>query len=168
MSSPYTSSPSPGAAGNGGHFSPYAKGVAPPPLKKYTLQPPAKKPLLHKQMELGYPDIFPQRLNQDEDQLTESNVCNGFMDRPVVSNEHTCAHDMIHGRLVDDPKILADLGGFMVDVLKRKREASRITGLSTFKPPSRSTLNDTKKEQWLQDLAGGVIMLRKLARNVPH
>lgn len=53
MSSPYTSSPSPGAAGNGGHFSPYAKGVAPPPLKKYTLQPPPKKLPLHKHMELG-------------------------------------------------------------------------------------------------------------------
>ncbi|RUS29765.1 hypothetical protein BC938DRAFT_480272, partial [Jimgerdemannia flammicorona] len=208
MSSPYTSSPSPGAAGSGGYYSPYAKGVAPPPLKKYTLQPPPKKLQLHRAMELGYPDIFPQRPNQDEDQLTDSNVRNGFIDRPIVSNENTCAHDMVHGRLVDDPKILYDLGAFMVDVLKRKREASRITGCvailfhfileraeelegsplrlscfalpsihlmsprptsaNTFKPPNRATLNDVKKEQWMSELAGGVVLLRKLARNLPH
>lgn len=27
---------------------------------------------------------------------------------------------------------------------------------------------DPKREQWMQELAGGLVPLRKLARNVPH
>lgn len=32
----------------------------------------------------------------------------------------------------------------------------------------RTTLIDAKREQWMHELASGVIPLRKLARNVPH
>lgn len=39
---------------------------------------------------------------------------------------------------------------------------------SSFKPPIRTTLMDPKREQWMQELAGGLVPLRKLARNVPH
>lgn len=39
---------------------------------------------------------------------------------------------------------------------------------SSFKPPVRTTLIDSKREQWMQELAGGVIPLKQLARNVPH
>jgi hypothetical protein len=34
---------------------------------------------------LGYPDMFPQRPGQDEDVLSESNIRQGFIDRPIVS-----------------------------------------------------------------------------------
>ncbi|KAG0172714.1 RNA polymerase II mediator complex subunit [Apophysomyces sp. BC1015] len=101
--------------------------------------------------QLGYPGMFPQRPTQDEDILTESNVRNGFIDRPAVPNEHTCAHDIVYGKLQDDPRLLNELGVFMVDVLNRKRKAARITG-----------------EQWMQELANAVVPLRKLARNAPH
>lgn len=38
---------------------------------------------------LGYPGIYPQMPNQEEDILTESNVRNGFIDRPAVSVTET-------------------------------------------------------------------------------
>ncbi|KAL1916568.1 uncharacterized protein VTP21DRAFT_5759 [Calcarisporiella thermophila] len=148
-------------------YTPFRSAAA-PPLRKYSLQPPPRRLPLHQSMELGYPDIFPQKSNQEEDQLTENNVRNGFVDKKPVPNEDICAHDMIHDRLIQDNRIMSELGTFMVDVMKRKHESNRITGSSIFKPPSRATLNDQKKEQWMQDLAGGIVPLRKLARNVPH
>lgn len=38
---------------------------------------------------------------------------------------------------------------------------------STFRAPSRATLNDQKKEQWLTDLSG-TTSLRRLSKSVPH
>ncbi|ORX59031.1 hypothetical protein DM01DRAFT_1318605 [Hesseltinella vesiculosa] len=140
-----------------------------PPLKKYSLQPPPKLPPFSKSMtQLGYPGIFPQRPNQDEDILTEPVVRKGFMDKPAVPNEQTCAHDIIYSKLQEDNRLLKEMGGFMVDVLKRKRKAARISGSTSFKPPARNALLDQKKEQWIQELANGVAPLRKLAKGVPH
>ncbi|CEP10050.1 hypothetical protein [Parasitella parasitica] len=139
------------------------------PLKKYSLQPPSGILPLSKSMpSLGFPGMFPQHLGQDEDILTESNVRHGFIDRPVVSNEHTCAHDIVYGKLQDDQRLLNELGSFMVDVLQRQSRAGCITGPSSFRPPNRTTLIDSKREQWMQDLAGGIVPLKRLASNVPH
>ncbi|OAD01747.1 hypothetical protein MUCCIDRAFT_111089 [Mucor lusitanicus CBS 277.49] len=168
MASPYstnsTSSP-------GGYHSP---NITPRnnqnrPLKKYILHPPAGVMPLSKTMpSLGFPGMFPQRPGQDEDIMTESNMRHGFVDRPVVSNEHTCAHDIVYGKLQDDQRLLNELGSFMVDVLQRQSRAGCITGPSSFKPPIRTTLIDSKREQWMQELAGGIVPLKQLARNVPH
>ncbi|KAI7906421.1 uncharacterized protein BX663DRAFT_496358 [Cokeromyces recurvatus] len=164
MASPYSASSSPGY-----HFSNVPKYNQLQPLKKYTLQPPPRQLPLSKAMpSLGYPDMFPQRPGQEEDNLTESNVRHGFIDKPVVSNEHTCAHDIVYGKLQDDQRLLNELGSFMVDVLQRQNSAGSITTPSSFKPPVRTTLIDSKREQWMQDLANGIVPLRKLARNVPH
>ncbi|KAG2234880.1 hypothetical protein INT48_000543 [Thamnidium elegans] len=164
MASPYSTSSSPGY-----HSPNIPKHTQNIPLKKYTLQPPPRKPPLSKTMpSLGFPGMFPQRPGQDEDNLTESNVRHGFVDRPVVSNEHTCAHDIVYGKLQDDQRLLGELGNFMVDVLQRQSRAACITGPSSFKAPIRTTLIDSKREQWMQELAEGVVPLRKLARNVPH
>lgn len=81
MASPYSTSSSPGY-----HSPNVPKHTQNIPLKKYTLQPPPRKPPLSKTMpSLGFPGMFPQRPGQDEDSLTESNVRHGFVDRPVVS-----------------------------------------------------------------------------------
>ncbi|KAI9307637.1 hypothetical protein BJ944DRAFT_261581 [Cunninghamella echinulata] len=139
------------------------------PLKKYSLQPPAKLLPYSKSMpSLGFPGMFPQRSNQDEDILTEANMKTGFTDRSSVANDQTCAHDIIYGKLQDDQRLLNDMGSFMVDVLMRKRNAARISGPSLFKPPSRTALIESMKEQWIHELANGTVTLRKLARNVPH
>ncbi|KAI8100101.1 uncharacterized protein BX664DRAFT_290634 [Halteromyces radiatus] len=162
--SPYSTSSSPGY-----HSPNVSKSHYNPPLKKYVLQPPAKLLPYSKSMpSMGYPGMFPQRINQEEDILTESNVRSGFVDKPAVSNEQTCAHDIIFGKLQDDQRLLNEMGGFMVEVLKRKRKAARITGTPSFKPPTRTALMESKKEQWIQELANGAVPLRKLSRNVPH
>ncbi|KAI9492408.1 hypothetical protein BDB00DRAFT_765585 [Zychaea mexicana] len=165
MTSPYSTTSSPG------YHSPNMQkyNTHNQQLNKYTLQPPRWIPPLCKTMpSLGYPGMYPQRPNQIEDVTTESNVRTGFIDRPAVSNEHTCAYDMVYSKLQDDQRVLEDLGSFAVDVLKRKRNAAKITGTSTFKPPMRSTLIESKKEQWMHELASGTQPLRKLAKNVPH
>ncbi|KAI8337752.1 hypothetical protein BC941DRAFT_513588 [Chlamydoabsidia padenii] len=162
--SPYSTTSSPG------YQSPnVSKPHHNPPLKKYVFQPPRKLLPYSKSIPaLGYPGMFPQRPNQEEDVMSESNVRNGFIDKPVVSNEQTCAHDIIFGKLQDDQRLLNEMGNFMVDVLKRKRKASSITGPSSFRPPTRTALMESKKEQWIQELANGAVPLQKLSRNVPH
>lgn len=44
----------------------------------------------------------------------------------------------------------------------------RVDSVSTFKPPPRVTLTDTKREAWLRDLANLGIPLRRLSRTIPH
>lgn len=81
MPSPYSSSSSPGY-----HSPNVQRNSQSIPLKKYTIQPPLRKLPLSKTMpSLGYPDIFPQRPGQEEDILTESNIRQGFIDKPIVS-----------------------------------------------------------------------------------
>ncbi|KAI9312669.1 hypothetical protein BX666DRAFT_1985405 [Dichotomocladium elegans] len=165
MTSPYSTTSSPGY-----HSPNFQKhGTHNLPMKRYTLQPlPHQQPYSKTMPSLGYPGLFPQKANQEEDIMTESNVRNGFYDRPAVSNEHTCAHDMVYSKLVDDPQKITELGSFAVDVLKRKQNAAKITGPATFKAPVRANLNDAKREQWIQELANGSQSLRKLIRNAPH
>ncbi|KAG1438594.1 hypothetical protein G6F56_012595 [Rhizopus delemar] len=158
MPSPYSTSSSPGYPSPNVH-------KATIPLKKYSLQtPPRKLPLNEK---LGYPDFFPQRPEQDEDILSESNMRQGFIDRPIP-NESSSAHDIVFGKLQEDQRALGDLSDFVVDVLHRQSRSSYITGTSSFKAPARTALIDPKREQWMHELALGVIPLRRLARNAPH
>ncbi|ORZ24760.1 hypothetical protein BCR42DRAFT_343237 [Absidia repens] len=162
--SPYSTASSPGY-----HSPNVTKSQHNLPLKKYVLQPPLKLlPYCKATPSLGYPGLFPQRPNQEEDVMSESNMRNGFIEKSLVSNEQTCAHDIIYGKLQDDRRLLNEMGNFMVDVLKRKKKASRITGPSSFKPPTRTTLMELKKEHWIQELANGAVPLRTLSRNVPH
>ncbi|KAG0369656.1 RNA polymerase II mediator complex subunit [Gamsiella multidivaricata] len=114
----------------------------------------------------SYPGVFPQKPGQEEDQMTSNNVKTGYMDKGIIQNETVSAQGILADGL-QDPKKLHDLGAFMVEVLKKRQESSKITGPSTFRPPSRATLNDQKKEQWMADLSG-TVSLRRLSRSVPH
>lgn len=79
--SPYSTSSSPGY-----HSPNVSKSHHHPPIKKYVFQPPQKLLPYNKSIPaLGYPGMFPQRPNQDEDIMSESNVRNGFVDKPAVS-----------------------------------------------------------------------------------
>ncbi|KAF9937690.1 RNA polymerase II mediator complex subunit [Modicella reniformis] len=109
----------------------------------------------------GYPGVFPQKPGQDEDQMTSNNVKTGYIDKGIIQNETVSAQGILADGL-QDPKKLHDLEAFMVEVLKKRQESSRIVG-----PPSRATLNDQKKEQWMTDLSG-TVSLRRLSKSVPH
>ncbi|KAF9335702.1 RNA polymerase II mediator complex subunit [Podila minutissima] len=156
--SPFSSSPSSSGYPNKSHSS--------SPLRRYILLPPPKQRKLHKTSDLGYPGVFPQKPNQDEDQMTPHNVKTGYIDKGIIQNETVSAQGILSDGL-QDPKKLQELGAFMVEVLKKRQESSRITGPSTFRPPSRATLTEQKKEQWMSDLSG-TISLRKLSKSVPH
>ncbi|KAF9155624.1 RNA polymerase II mediator complex subunit [Linnemannia schmuckeri] len=158
--SPYASSPSSSAYPNSG------KNHSSQPLRRYILLPPPRKRKLHKTSDLGFPGVFPQKPGQDEDQMTHSNVKTGYIDKGIIQNETVSAQGILADRL-QDPKKQHDLGAFMVQVLKKRQESSKITGPSTFRPPNRATLNDQKKEQWLSDLSG-TTPLRRLSKSVPH
>ncbi|ORX89986.1 hypothetical protein K493DRAFT_63300 [Basidiobolus meristosporus CBS 931.73] len=136
-------------------------------LKKYTLLPPPKIATLHKTSDLGYPDFFPQRADQEEDQLTDANVRGGFQDRMAIQNESFSAHDMIFDRL-QDSRVRDELSAFITDVLGRKQKERLITSPSIFRPPTRVSLNEQLKDQWIQDLVGGAVPLRKLLKSIPH
>ncbi|KAF9586656.1 RNA polymerase II mediator complex subunit [Lunasporangiospora selenospora] len=158
--SPYSSSPSSTA------YPSSTKSQLSSPLRRYVLLPPPKKKKLHKNSDLGYPGVFPQKSGQDEDQMTPNNVKTGYIDKGIIQNETVSAQGILADGL-RDPKKLQDLGTFMVEVLKKRQESSKITSPSTFRPPSRATLNDQKKEQWMSDLAG-TTPLRRLSKSVPH
>jgi mediator of RNA polymerase II transcription subunit 12 len=53
-------------------------------------------------------------------------------------------------------------------VLNQRRQRGQVNTPSTFKPPPRVTLTDTKREVWLRDLANPATSLRRLSRTIPH
>lgn len=76
---------------------------------------------------LGFPDFYPPKPGQDEDQMTEENVKKGFNDSLFVQNEHFSAHDVIFDEL-KKTDTLKNLGDFMTDIMKRKIETNTFQG----------------------------------------
>ena len=76
---------------------------------------------------LGYPDFYPPKPGQDEDQMTDENVKKGFNDSPFVQNEHFSAHDVIFDELKKE-NTLKNLGDFMAEVMKLKSETNTFQG----------------------------------------
>jgi mediator of RNA polymerase II transcription subunit 12, fungi type len=60
------------------------------------------------------------------------------------------------------------LSHILAGVLGHRKLGGQIKSASTFKPPPRVTLTDTKREVWLKDLANPTIPLRRLSRTIPH
>lgn len=63
---------------------------------------------------------------------------------------------------------LPTLSALFLSVLEKRNEMSNITAPSTFKPPPRVSLVDTRRESWLEDLANPAVPLRRLSRTIPH
>jgi mediator of RNA polymerase II transcription subunit 12 len=63
---------------------------------------------------------------------------------------------------------LQTLSSLFTSVLTQRRAYGQITSISSFKPPPRVTVTDTKREIWLKDLANPTISLRRLSRSIPH
>jgi mediator of RNA polymerase II transcription subunit 12 len=60
------------------------------------------------------------------------------------------------------------LSSFFISSLDQRQAENSVHSKSTFKPPPRVTLTDTKREAWLKDLAESDIPLRRLSRTIPH
>ena len=113
-------------------------------------------------------DFFPWSGHHAEDILNELTTRNGFYDKLAASqNESLTAKPSILSSLKNKSGLHLLSSHFSSALSQRERHGT-ITAASTFKPPPRVTLTDTKKEAWLRDLADSEIPLRRLSRTIPH
>ena len=85
----------------------------------------------------------------------------------MSQNETGSGKAPIYAKLKDRAG-LQTLSSLFTTVLVQRRSHGQITSSSTFKPPPRVTVTDTKRETWLKDLANSTIPLRRLSRSIPH
>ena len=117
---------------------------------------------------LGPADFFPWTGCHAEDVLNEHTSKQGFFDNTKVSqNESSTARPSVWSSLKHKSG-LQILSSLFVSALDQRQIYGTITANSTFKPPPRVTLTDTKREAWLRDLANPSIPLRRLSRTIPH
>lgn len=117
---------------------------------------------------LGPADFFPWTGSHAEDVLSELTTKQGYYDKsPFSQNESSTARLSVWSSLKHKSG-LQILSSLFVSALDQKQLFGTITTNSTFKPPPRVTLTDTKREAWLRDLANPSIPLRRLSRTIPH
>lgn len=152
-------------------------------VKPYVPEPPSFAPRFHQAGKcqlalcngmytdsqiLGPADFFPWSGHHAEDALNELTTKQGFYDKsPVSQNESNTARPSVWSSLKHKSG-LQILSSLFVSALDQRQTHGTITANSTFKPPPRVTLTDTKREAWLRDLANPSIPLRRLSRTIPH
>lgn len=114
----------------------------------------------------GHADFFPWSGRHREDEWSPEAIQKGTWDRGS-QNEAASARLAIFPALKQKSGLNA-LSTIFMGVLNQRRHRGQITAPSTFKPPPRVTLTDTKREVWLKDLANPTISLRRLSRTIPH
>ncbi|EJF57727.1 hypothetical protein DICSQDRAFT_182976 [Dichomitus squalens LYAD-421 SS1] len=137
------------------------------PLSVYELRPPEWLPKVHVSADLGYIGFSPPRPHQVEETLTEANVKNGLQLPHTVPAETYSAQDSNRKRLMQE-NALHELEDLMNQIFARKAESVPGIPASSFRLPSRVTLNDAKRQAWFADLANPDVPLAKLGKNVPH
>lgn len=116
----------------------------------------------------GYADFVPWVGDGPEDHFTQSFIQNGYFDKvPMGQAETGSAKAAIYQNLKRKHSLVA-LSTVFSGLLGSRRHNGQITAPSTFKPPPRVTLTDTKREAWLKELANPTTSLRKLSRTIPH
>ncbi|KAF1344820.1 transcription mediator complex subunit Med12-domain-containing protein, partial [Delphinella strobiligena] len=108
-----------------------------------------------------------------EDVMNESTVKSGNNDKAQNANSPNIAAESNTARPTLWPSLkgkngLHVLSALFCQVLDKRQQMGRCTAPSTFKPPPRVTLTDTKREAWLKDLANPDVPLRRLSRTIPH
>ncbi|KAI1856206.1 hypothetical protein JX265_011718 [Neoarthrinium moseri] len=140
--------------------------------KPFVLEPPADAPRyssMGKGEPAAYADFRPWTGNGPEDRLNESVIRSGYYDKAPaqVQSEQTSAKATLFPALKHKSG-LHTLSTLFTGILNQRRHSGQVTSASTFKPPPRVTLTDTKREVWLRDLANPAISLRRLSRTIPH
>ncbi|TRM70308.1 hypothetical protein BD626DRAFT_448794 [Schizophyllum amplum] len=134
----------------------------------YECVPPAWLPQLHCTGDLGYTGFYPPKPGQDEDQLSEANVKKGFQHEQIVAGETLSAQAVITDNMGNGSGALSLLERLMNEVFARRAEENAAIPASTFRMPSRVTLNETKRQSWFADLANPDVPLAKLGKSIPH
>ncbi|OQO00631.1 hypothetical protein B0A48_13121 [Cryoendolithus antarcticus] len=140
------------------------------PLRKATgLQPPPIATRLPAPKSIA--DFSPWSGTHPEDVLNETIIKGGYYDKPPnpSQNETNSARHSIWPNLSQKNNVaLHTLSHLFTQVLEKRAAMGRITAPSSFKPPPRVTVTDTKREAWLKDLANLAIPLRRQSRTIPH
>ncbi|EME86570.1 uncharacterized protein MYCFIDRAFT_131183, partial [Pseudocercospora fijiensis CIRAD86] len=116
-------------------------------------------------------DFHPWNGHHAEDILTETVVKGGYFDKAPGPNsaETSSAKPTIWSNLSAKNNMgLQTLSYLFTSVMEKRQAIGRVTAPSTFKPPPRVTVTDTKREAWLRDLANPDVPLRKQSRTIPH
>ena len=134
-------------------------------IRSYVAEPPSSAPRIQE----GLPaDFFPWSGNHPEDILNEATIKQGYFDKMQGTQaESSTARPSVWSSLKHKSG-LQILSSLFVSILDQRQAHGIITANSTFKPPPRVTLIDTKREAWLRDLANPSIPLRRLSRTIPH
>jgi mediator of RNA polymerase II transcription subunit 12 len=117
---------------------------------------------------LGHADFFPWTGNHPEDQFSESVIRQGYFDKSQMTQNETGTAKAHIFPALKHKSGLQTLSSLFTSLLAQRRAHGQITSASTFKPPPRVTVTDTKREMWLKDLANPTISLRRLSRSIPH
>ncbi|KND88054.1 Mediator of RNA polymerase II transcription subunit 12 [Tolypocladium ophioglossoides CBS 100239] len=113
----------------------------------------------------GHADFFPWSGRHHEDEWSHDAIGKGTWDR---GSQNEAASARLAIPPLKQKSGLNALATIFMGVLNQRRHRGQITAPSTFKPPPRVTLTDTKREVWLKDLANPTISLRRLSRTIPH
>ncbi|SPN99782.1 related to SRB8 - DNA-directed RNA polymerase II holoenzyme and Srb10 CDK subcomplex subunit [Cephalotrichum gorgonifer] len=116
----------------------------------------------------GYADFFPWSGTHPEDQFSETVIRNGYFHKAPPNQAEAATAKPSMPTLAKQKSCLNALSSVFLGVLAQRRHGGQISSPSTFKPPPRVTLTDTKREMWLKDLANPATSLRRLSRTIPH
>ncbi|KAI9835475.1 MAG: RNA polymerase II mediator complex subunit, partial [Thelocarpon superellum] len=140
-------------------------GQTPDPVgRPYVMEPSPAAPHLGPKKRA---DFFPYVGHHPEDKLSDFVIRQGFFDKTQISREELTARNVLLP-VLKHRRGLKRLSTFFVSVLEQRQQRHRVTAPSSFKPPPRVTLTDTKRETWLRDLASPAVPLRRLSRTIPH
>ena len=144
-------------------------GIDPAARKAHGIDPPSAATRVPAPKKAA--DFAPWSGHHPEDVLNEEVVKNGYFDRVQGTNqtEFNSARATISSSLNQkNSQGLGLLSFLFTSVLDKKQTIGKCTAPSTFKPPPRVTVTDTKREAWLRDLANPEVPLRKQSRTIPH
>ncbi|SMR64665.1 unnamed protein product [Zymoseptoria tritici ST99CH_3D1] len=116
-------------------------------------------------------DFSPWHGQHPEDTMSEIVVKQGYSDKAAGPNstETNSARTTIWPNLSQKNMMgLQTLSYLFTSVMEKRQLLGKCTAPSTFKPPPRVTVTDTKREAWLRDLANPDVPLRKQSRTIPH
>jgi mediator of RNA polymerase II transcription subunit 12 len=139
-----------------------------PRYKPMKSEGPRSSTILPPAANSGYADFFPWTGNHAEDQFSENVIRNGYFHKAPPNQAESATAKPALFPLLKQKNCLNALSSVFLGVLAQRRHSSQITSPSTFKPPPRVTLTDTKREMWLKDLANPATPLRRLSRTIPH
>ncbi|KAK4168689.1 putative mediator of RNA polymerase II transcription [Cladorrhinum sp. PSN259] len=118
---------------------------------------------------VGYADFFPWTGNHPEDKFSDNIIRQGNYDRPGFNpNPETQSAKATLFPALKGKSGLNALSQLFTAMLGHRRHHTHITTHSTFRPPPRVTIPDSKREIWLNDLANPATPLRKFSRTIPH